>query len=95
MPGIGRIELLCDLEPGDPGITAAKVRRLRARICQQQRWRIPVADELALADAADLLEGIQRVTLDELKEVGRQHLHHGLSTLDTIDRIMASIEVTR
>jgi hypothetical protein len=84
-PGIGRIELLCDLEPGDPGITAVKVRRLRAKICQQRHWPLPVADELALADAADLLEGVQRVTLDELEEAGRQHIHHGLTTLDTID----------
>lgn len=83
-PGIHRFEVLCDLEPGEAGINAAKVRRLRARICQQQRWRPPHADQLTLDEAADLLEGVQRVTLDEMQAVGQQQLHHGLATLDYI-----------
>lgn len=84
MPGIHRIELLCDLELGEAGINAAKVRRLRGRICEQQRWRPPHADQLTLDQAADLLEGVQRVTLDELQQVSRSQLHHGLATLDDI-----------
>ena len=84
MPGIRRIELLCDLEPGEAGINAAKARRLRARICQQQRWQTRHADELTLDEAADLLDGVQRVTIDELKQVSRDQLHHGHATLDMI-----------
>lgn len=84
MPGVRRIELLCDLEPGEAGINAAKVRRLRARICQQQRWQPQHADELTLDEAADLLEGVQRVTLEELKQVSREQLHHGLATIDVV-----------
>jgi len=34
MIGIGRIELLCDREPGGIGITASKVRLLRAKLCE-------------------------------------------------------------
>ena len=41
MSGIGRIEILCDLEPGEAGITAAKVLRLRARVCRRIRCDEP------------------------------------------------------
>jgi len=84
MPGIRRIELLCDLEVGEPEINAAKVRRLRARLCQQQGWQPAHTDRLGLGEVADLLEGIQRVPLDELKRAGQNHLHHGFATLDMI-----------
>jgi hypothetical protein len=70
MPGIGRIELLCDLEPGEAGVNAAKVRRLRARICRERRWQLPQADGLTLDEAAGILEGGRRVTLDERQCAG-------------------------
>lgn len=58
MPGIGRIELLCDRETGEPGINAAKVRRLRARICEIRGWKVPdPANALDLNTAADILTG--------------------------------------
>ena len=75
---------MCDLEPGEAGINAAKVRRFRARICQQQHWQPQHADQLTLDEAADLLQGIQRVTPDELQRDGQDHAHHGLATLDQI-----------
>jgi hypothetical protein len=85
MPGIRRVELLCDLEPGEVGVNAAKVRRLRARICRQQHWQPHHADQLTLNQAADLLEGVRPVTLEELERAARDQFHHGLATLDTID----------
>ncbi|AWM37123.1 hypothetical protein GobsT_49530 [Gemmata obscuriglobus] len=84
MQGIRRIEVLCDLEPGEAGINTSKVRRLRAKICQRQRWQPQHANELTLDEAADLLEGVQRVTLDELQQASRDQLRHGLCTIDHI-----------
>jgi hypothetical protein len=84
MPGIRRIELLCDLEEGEAGINAAKVRRLRARICRRQHWQPQHAEGLTLGEAADILEGVQRVTLEELQRAQSGYLHHGLATLDTV-----------
>jgi hypothetical protein len=85
MPGVGRIELLCDREPGEPGITAAKVRRLRARVCEIQGWRTPEpANALDLNTVADLLNGVRRVSLEELQQVARDQFHHGLAEHDRI-----------
>jgi hypothetical protein len=84
IPGIRRIEVLCDLEDGEAGITAAKVRRLRARICRQQHWQPQHANELTLDEAADILEGVQRVTLDDQQRLSQDTFHHGLATIDTI-----------
>jgi DNA-binding MarR family transcriptional regulator len=84
MPGISRIELLCDSLPGEPGITAAKVRRLRADICRRSNRQIPHADVLTLDEAADILEGVHRVSLEELEAAQQQQLHHGMATLDMI-----------
>ena len=89
MPGIRRIELLCDLEPGDAGINAAKVRRLRAGVCQRQHWEPQHANQLTLDEAADVLQGIRRVPIDELQRAGQDAIHHGLATLDTIRTSLA------
>src|SRR5262249_50326139 len=52
MPGIRRIELLCD-EDGGSGITAAAVRKLRARLCRDTHSSLHHADRLALNPFAD------------------------------------------
>jgi hypothetical protein len=54
MPGIERIELLCDEEAGG-GVTVESVRRLRAKVCRKAGIAPNVADKLGLNAAADLL----------------------------------------
>jgi hypothetical protein len=56
MPGIRRVELLCDLEPGDPGVTAAKVRGLRAKVARLRGLTLDQADALDLNAVATALE---------------------------------------
>ncbi len=85
MPGISRIELLCDRLPGESGITAAKVRRLRADLCERLRCPIPQANTLTLGEAADTLEGVHRVSLADLQSAQQQQLYHGHAVLDTIE----------
>jgi hypothetical protein len=84
MPGISRVELLCDRLPGEAGITVAKVRRLRADICERTRCQISHANNLTLNEAADTLEGVHRVSLAEQQAAQHDQLHHGLATLDMI-----------
>lgn len=84
IPGLARIELLCDLEPGAPGVNEEKVRRLRARICLQQHWETSHADQLELTEAADIHQGVKRVSLDELQAASQSSIHLGLCTLDRI-----------
>jgi hypothetical protein len=93
VPGVRRIELLCDLVPGDAGINSAKVRRLRAQICQQ-RWQPRHADQLTLDEAADILEGIRRVPLEDSEQVQHDFLYHGLATLDTVEVGLEVVQVT-
>lgn len=83
-PGIGRIELHCDLAPGGPGITQAKVRHLRARICRKLSWLPRHAGQLTLDEAADVLEDRRRVTINEFQGALHGDRHHGLGTLDHI-----------
>jgi hypothetical protein len=85
MPGISRIELLCDRLPGEAGITAAKVRRLRADICERLQLQIPQADQLSLNEAADALEGVHPLSLSDLQSAQKQAVHHGFAALDYIN----------
>jgi hypothetical protein len=84
MPGIGRIEVLCDLEQGEAGITVVKVRRLRARICQRLRVDTQHVDAMSLVEAADVLEGVQRASLDQVHRALSDASHNGLTSLDVI-----------
>jgi len=64
MLGIDRIEHLCDAEFQGSGLSVANVRRLRVMICKNLKWnseQAKCADGLTLVDAADVLEGIQRI----------------------------------
>jgi hypothetical protein len=55
MPGIDRIEILCDVQAGGTGLTAANVRQLRARICWLKGCSLQEADAYSLVEAADVL----------------------------------------
>jgi hypothetical protein len=56
MPGIDRIEVLCDELASGTGLTAANVRQLRARLCRQKLCTLQDADNCSLIEAADALE---------------------------------------
>jgi hypothetical protein len=56
MPGIDRIEVLCDELAGGTGLTAANVRQLRARLCRVKRCSLQDADGCPLTEVADALE---------------------------------------
>jgi hypothetical protein len=64
MPGLDRIEHLCDAEFNGSGLTVACVRQLRVKICKKLKWdseKARCADGLSLIEAADVLEGKQRI----------------------------------
>jgi hypothetical protein len=65
MPGIDRIQVLCDELAGGTGLTAANVRQLRARLCRLKGRTLQDADNCSLVEAADALEAAT-VTLPEL-----------------------------
>ncbi len=54
MPGVDRIQTICEAEWGK--FTSCEVRRVRGRLCQAYRLTIGNADALTLEAAADLLE---------------------------------------
>jgi hypothetical protein len=56
MPGIERIEVLCDELAGGTGLTLANVRQLRARLCRSKGCSLHEADAYSLAQVADALE---------------------------------------
>jgi hypothetical protein len=57
MPGIDRIQLLCDeLDNGD-GLIAANVAKLRAKVCRAKPCSLDEANALSLEQLADVLEG--------------------------------------
>jgi hypothetical protein len=85
MPGIRRIELLCDLETGEPGITAAKVRQLRARICRQQVLQPQHVDDLTLDEAVDMLErGVPRAQRPGSERAWQDLLRNGLAVFSHV-----------
>lgn len=57
MPGIDRIQLLCDELDNSDGLTAANVAKLRARVCREKPCTIDEANALSLFEAADVLDG--------------------------------------
>lgn len=59
MPGIDRIEILCDLEGAGSGLTSANVRRLRARLCTETGFTVEQVNALPLADAADAIQQLK------------------------------------
>ncbi|MFO0845860.1 MAG: hypothetical protein U0797_26340 [Gemmataceae bacterium] len=54
---LDRIRLLCD-EIDTPGLTAANVTRLRAKVCRAKPCALEEADALSLAEAADVLDAL-------------------------------------
>jgi hypothetical protein len=47
MPGVDRIEVLCDELAGGTGLTASSVRQLRARLCRLKRCSLQQADVIS------------------------------------------------
>jgi hypothetical protein len=94
MPGIERIELICNRLYGT-GITAESLRRLRAKLCDDHGIQLPrVADQLDLITVANIIEGRREVSFDAMQKVEQDAFHHGLMTLDTIGVGGACVEVT-
>lgn len=57
MPGIDRIQVLCDeLDNGD-GLTAANVAKVRAKVCRARPCSLAEANAISLDEAADVLLG--------------------------------------
>jgi hypothetical protein len=56
MPGIDRIEVLCDELAGGTGLNATNVRQLRARLCRLKGCSLQEAVAYSLTEAADVLE---------------------------------------
>lgn len=56
MPGIDRIQILCDELNSDGGLTAANVARVRAKVCRAKPCSLAEANELSLDEVADILE---------------------------------------
>ncbi len=56
MPGIQRIELICNERFGTQ-ITVEAIRRLRAEVCRAAGKEIDSADALSVTEAADILDG--------------------------------------
>src|SRR5262249_3438902 len=56
MPGIDRIEILCDELAGGTGLTAASVRHRRARLCRLKGCTLQDANNCSLVEAAEALE---------------------------------------
>lgn len=56
MPGIDRIQLLCDeLDNGD-GLSGANVAKIRAKVCRAKPCSLEAANALSLNEVADVLE---------------------------------------
>jgi hypothetical protein len=80
MPGIGRIELLCDERFG-ARITAEAVRKLRAELCRRCGLSIRKTDALTLDEVADKLQpespGVTaktRLSSEEFNPLARDYL---------------------
>jgi hypothetical protein len=56
MPGIDRIQLLCDELDNGGGLTAANVAKLRAKVCRAEGCTLEAANALTLDEFADILE---------------------------------------
>jgi hypothetical protein len=56
MPGIDRLEVLCDELAGGTGLTAKNLRQLRAHLCRLRQCSLQEADTYPLNEAADALE---------------------------------------
>ncbi|MFL5330872.1 MAG: hypothetical protein ACJ8C4_18400 [Gemmataceae bacterium] len=85
MPGIHRIELICDRLFGS-GISSESVRRLRAMVCDKLGLRsLDVADSQDLESVADLLENRKNVTLEAMQENLKDMAYHGLITLNEVN----------
>jgi hypothetical protein len=94
MPGIERIEKICDRLYGS-GVTAASVRRLRAKLCDDHHLQLPrVADQLDLITAAHILDGVTLVSWDAMEKLMQDNLHHGLTSLGQISIGGSSVNVT-
>jgi hypothetical protein len=84
MPGIERIELICNRLYGS-SITAESVRRLRARLCDEHHMQLPrVADQLDLITVANIIDGVREVSLDGAHKLLQDHTYHGLANLDQV-----------
>jgi hypothetical protein len=94
MPGIERIELICNRLYGT-GVTAESVRRLRAKLCDDHGLRLPrVADQLDLITATQILDGVNVVSFEEMEKLLQYNLHHGLTSLGQINVGGGSVQVT-
>src|SRR5262249_48589916 len=56
MPGIDRIQLLCDELDNADGLSAANVAKIRAKVCRAKPCSLEAANLLSLNEAADALE---------------------------------------
>ena len=83
MPGIDRIEHLCDVHFNGTGLTLTSVRQLKVLICQKYKWNSEQArcvDGFTLNEAADLVEDNIKVDLQTfrgLAEAVAQQSKHG------------------
>jgi hypothetical protein len=84
MPGIERIELICNRLYGT-GITLEGIRRLRAKLCDDHHLQLPsVADQLDLNTVANTVENVRLVSPEALQRQAQGELHHGLMTYDDV-----------
>ena len=78
MPGIERIEVLCDEMCAGTGLTAANVRRVRARYCLVKLCSLQQANSCPLIDVASALESNGYAT-DSAAQNGDNEPHAKLS----------------
>jgi hypothetical protein len=84
MPGIDRIALLCDELFGGTGLTVENIRQLRVRVCRKLHCQPAQADALSLEETADVLENIERVSIETLNAMQPCLASDQLTTIDLL-----------
>lgn len=75
MPGIDRIELICNERFGSE-ITPGAVRRLRAEVCRTASMKIDSADDLSLIETANILGAESGTEATKPRRRGRKKAGH-------------------
>jgi hypothetical protein len=78
--GIDRIVLLCDELDGEVGISSAKLRRLRAKVCRIKSISLVKAGELSLEEAASILESGETPGPNNGTQLGYFDLQHEINS---------------
>jgi hypothetical protein len=74
--------VICNERYGGTGLTLENVRQLQATLCRQLHWRPDDVNTLTLNDAADVLEGIQHVSLEILTALQPSLAQDPFQTID-------------